>query len=221
MAASISLYNKNRALLRKLYLLYMENPQLLSGKSFFTIIKATMVMPREKVNILLEQLLALLKKETGKSGKTEKIRLLISGTLLEPLELLDFIDEAGGVVVADDFKNGSRYLDADVSENTDPLDALVERQINRMPSSFYDPEKNSRVEYFKDVIREKEVNGVLFLHLKYCEPENYDFYDNMQAMEQAGVPAMKVETAYGGMPQGQLQTRIHAFLEMLGGGDTD
>ncbi len=218
---SFSLFNNNRNLLRQLYLLHVESPQLLSDKELFVIIKAAMVMPREKLNDLLEQLLALLEKEREKYGSAEKIRLLLSGTLLEPLEILDYVAEAGGIVVSDDFQNGSRYLEGDVAETGDPMEALAERQITRMPAAMYDPEKHKRTNYLLNQVREKAVDGVLFLHLKFCEPENYDYYDNMQAMEKEGIPAMRVETAYGGLPQGQLQTRIHAFIEMLGGGDTD
>lgn len=221
LAASISLYNSNRGLMRQLYAMHVENPQLLSGKELFLIIKAAMVMPREKVNSLLKQLLNHLKNKGVSHVKGNKIRLLISGTLLEPLELLDYIAEAGGVIVGDDFKNGSRYLECDVSEDKKPLEALVDRQVNRIPSALFDPKKGLRKTYLVDLARQKRANGVLFLHLKFCEPENYDYYDNMQAMEKYGIPAMRIETAYGGLPQGQLQTRIYAFMEMLGGGDAD
>ena len=221
LTASISLYNTNRYLLRQLYSIHVETPQCLSGKDLFTIIKAAMVMPREKVKTHLEQLVALLESERGQYSKVELKRLMISGTLLEPLELLDFIAEKGGVVVADDLQNGSRYLEADVAENKDPLEALVDRQINRMPSALYDSKDHIRTDFLVNLARDKGVHGVLFLHIKFCEPENYDYYDNMQAMEKAGITAMRVETAFGGLPQGQLQTRIHAFMEMLGGGDTD
>ncbi|MEW5921125.1 MAG: 2-hydroxyacyl-CoA dehydratase family protein [Bacillota bacterium] len=218
---SISLYNRNRRLLRRLYMVQVKTPQLLSSKDLFTIIKASMVMPREKVNFLLEQLLAACEAVTGSDHKVERRRLLISGTLLEPLELLDFINEKGGLIVADDLQNGSRYLEADAAENGDPLEALVQRQLKRMPSALYEPQKQRRAKYLVNLAREKGAQGVLFLHLKFCEPENYDYYDNMQAMEKAGIPAMRVETAFGGIPPGQLQTRVHAFMEMLGGEDVD
>lgn len=220
---SISLYNKNRTYLRKLYKIHEKNPKLLSGKDLFMIIKSSMVMPREKVNKLLVQLVAQLEKEVKRGGSITAhdryIRLLLSGSLLAPLEILDLINEAGGVVVADDFKNGSRYLEGDVPENKDPLEALAERQLQRLPSALYDPQKHSRTSYLIDLARKKDIKGVVFLHLKFCEPENYDYYDNMQAMEENGIPSIRLETAYGGISPGQLQTRVHAFMEMLGGGN--
>lgn len=214
---SISLYNENRQLLRRLYGIQVEAPHLLGSKDLFIMIKAAMVMPREKLNPLLKQLLAALEKERDPGVKERKYALLISGTLLEPLELLDFINEQGGVVVADDLKNGSRYLDADVVLNGDPMEALVQRQLMRMPSAFYEIKSQRRGAYLVGLAQEKGAQGVLFLHLKFCEPENYDYYDNLQAMEKAAIPAMRVETAYGGIPLGQLQTRVHAFVEILGG----
>ncbi len=216
---SIALYNHNRQLLRQLYGIQVEAPQVLSSKDLFKIIKAAMVMPREKLNQLLRQLFAVLKEEKECFTRASRHQLVISGTLLEPLELLDFINEKGGVVVADDLKNGFRYLEADVAANGDPLEALVQRQLKRMPAAFYEIREKRRAEYLVKLAREKEAGGVIFLHLKFCEPENYDYYDNMQAMEKAGIPAIRIETAYGGIPLGQLQTRVHAFIEMLGGED--
>ncbi|HAP32740.1 MAG TPA: hypothetical protein DCQ14_06790 [Firmicutes bacterium] len=218
---SIALYNSNRSLLRHLYRLHESTLSPLSSKDLFTIIKAAMVMPREKVNLLLKQLLACLEEGNTENCRRGDIRLLISGTLLEPLQLLDFISEKGGIVVADDLQNGSRYLVADVAESGDPLEALAERQLTRIPTALYEPQKQNRMEYLANLAREQRADGVLFVHLKFCEPENYDYYDNVKAMEKAGIPAMAVESSFGGVHTGQLQTRVHAFMEMLGGEGTD
>jgi len=218
---SIALYNSNRRLLRRLYRLHGSDPSSLGSRELFTIIKAAMVMPREKLNLLLKQLLACFEERDTEICRREYIRLLISGTLLEPLQVLDFVSEKGGIIVADDLQNGSRYLEADVEESGDPLEALVERQLTRMPTALYKPQKQKRMEYLANLARERRADGVLFVHLKFCEPENYDYYDNLKGMEKAGITAMAVESSFGGVHAGQLQTRVHAFMEMLGGEGTD
>ena len=58
---------------------------------------------------------------------------------------------------------------------------------------------------------------MIFLHLKYYEPENYDYYDNAQTLEKAGIPTIRIETEFGTTSLGQIRTRVQAFLEMVGG----
>jgi len=205
--------------LRKLYTLHEQNPAALSAKELYTIIQASMLMPREKLNELLVKLLNSMEEET--EGATappgETIRLIISGTLLEPLEILDYLEEGGGIVVGDDLQNGFRYIDGDVNENVEPLEALAYRQLNRIPSAGYDIARNPRRYFLVKLAQQKRAHGVILLHLKYCEPENYDYYDNFQALEKAGIHAIRIETEFGTTSLGQIRTRAQAFLEMVGG----
>lgn len=212
---SINLYNRNRALLRKLYAWHEQNPAVLSTRELYTLIKASMLMPREKVNELLIELVNAVERETAVPG--DQIRLIISGTLLEPLEILDYLEEEKGIVVGDDLQDGFRYIQGDVNENIDPLEALADRQLNRIPFAGYDTAKNPRRYFLVRMAEQKRARGVIFLHLKYCEPENYDYYDNFQALEKAKIPSIRIETEFGTTSLGQIRTRVQAFLEMVGG----
>jgi bcr-type benzoyl-CoA reductase subunit C len=212
---SIALYNSNRRLLSGLFTLHDKNPAAISNKELYTIIKASMLMPREELNWLLHKLVSALMLEEVFPG--DKIRLFISGTLLEPLEILDLMDESGVVVVGDDLQNGFRYIEAGVQESGDPLEALADRQLKRIPSASYDLLHNPRRHFLVKEAQEKKIHGIIFLHLKHCEPENYDYYDNMQAFERAGIPAMRIETEFGSTLSGQVRTRVQAFIEMVGG----
>lgn len=212
---SIKLYNRNRSLLRRLYLIHEQNPASLSAKVLYTLLKGSMLMPREKVNELLTELLKALEGETTPPG--EYTRLIISGTLLEPFELLDYLEEGGGIIVGDDLQNGFRYIDGEVKEDVEPLEALADRQLNRIPFAGYDLARNPRRYFLSRMAVQKKAQGVIFLHLKYCEPENYDYYDNAQTLEKAGIPAIRIETEFGTTSLGQIRTRVQAFLEMVGG----
>lgn len=213
---SIALYNRNRGLLRELFLIHTKKPSLISSREFYTIVKGSMLLPRETANELLAAVVNGLKDLNGKTDHTKYLRLVLSGTLLEPIEALDFIEDLGGTVVGDDFQNGYRYIEADVNENIEPMEALALRQINRIPSAAFDIQQNPRRFFLANLARDRKADGVIFLHLKYCDPENYDYYDNLQAIEKIGVPAIGIETQFGAS-LGQMRTRIHAFMEMIGG----
>ncbi len=212
---SIRLYNRNRTLLRRLYAFHAQHPASLSAKELHIIIQASMLIPRETLNELLIKLTDSIERETPYSD--DRIRLLFSGTLLEPLEILDYLEEGNGIIVGDDFKNGFRYIDGDVKENEAPLEALADRQLKRIPFAGYDMSLNPKGPFLVQLAQQKKAHGVLLLHLKYCEPENFDYYDNFKDLKKAGLPAMRIEVEFGSTPLGQLRTRIQAFLEMLGG----
>ncbi|MGI6328627.1 MAG: 2-hydroxyacyl-CoA dehydratase subunit D [Dethiobacteria bacterium] len=215
---SIQLYNSNRGLLRKLYNIHELNPDAISNKDLYAVLGASMVIEREKLNRLLSELVVTLEKETSPRVSDNKTKLYISGTFINPPEVLDYLDESGVTVVGDDLKNGFRYIEADVEDTgVPPLESLANRQLKKTPFAAYDVPFAPRRYNLVKTAQQKKAQGVLFLHLKYCEPENYDFYDNLQALEKAGIPSLRIETEFGETSLGQLQTRIHAFMEMVGG----
>ncbi len=218
---SILLYNHNRELLRRIVDLHAHNPALISDRNLYTLINGSMIMPREKVNELLVKIVEALEGSLNSEGERKHLRLLLSGTLLEPLEILDLIDEWGGAVIGDDFQNGYRYIEADVVIRDGIMEAFADRQLNRIPSAAFDIGDRKRRFFLTDLAEEKRAQGVIFLHHSFCEPENFDYYDNLQAMKSAGIPAMRIETQFGQSSLGQMRTRIQAFLEMVGGENSD
>jgi len=214
---SINLYNHNRQMLRTLNKLHTCYPGLISSRQLYTVINASMIMPREEVNSLMQNLIGHLEQEMADKTVDSHVRLLLSGTLLEPFEVLDYIEEFGGTVVADDFQNGYRYIESDVETGIDTLEALANRQLKRIPSAAFDIAGNPRRFFLTDLAKKNNAEGAILLHLTFCEPENFDSYDNLKTMQAEGIPAIRLETQFGGTGLGQLRTRIHAFMEMLGG----
>ncbi|OAT85260.1 2-hydroxyacyl-CoA dehydratase subunit D [Desulfotomaculum copahuensis] len=214
---SISLYNRSRSLLRTLSRLHRENPGRLGSRMFYDVVKSAMFMPREKYTGLLEKLVNCIQKEKMERPASVRIPLLLSGAVAEPPEILDMIDQAGGAVVADDMQTGYRYFAVDAPEDGDPLAALAVRQLNQIPGALFDPRNNPRAAFLVEKARNHGVAGVIFLHLKYCEPENYDYYDNQQALDRAGIPGLRLETELGTSSLEQMRTRLQAFLEMVEG----
>lgn len=214
---SIILYNQNRELIRRVFDIHAQDPAIISSREIYKLINGAMVMPRERVNKLLNQIVDILDESNICEANGNYLRLLLSGTLLEPFEILDLIDSCGGAVIGDDFQNGYRYIETDVLVRDDIMGAFAERQLNRIPSAAFDIKERPRREFLAELAKEKHANGVIFLHQSFCEPENFDYYDNLQAMKNAGIPAIRLETQFGRSSLGQMRTRIQAFMEMLGG----
>ncbi|KKM12506.1 hypothetical protein SY88_02925 [Clostridiales bacterium PH28_bin88] len=213
---SIMLYNQNRLFLRSLFQYHVKNPGILGNRAIYNIIKSSMVMPKEEHNRLLIDLTEVLPPEPEE--RASRLRLVLSGKVWEPPEIMDILDEEQVVVIADDFATGHRYITADVPETGDPIEALADRQINRMPFACYNTIRYDRRNFLVNLVREK-ANGLIFVHFKYCEPENFDYPDMRSALETAGIQTLRIETEVGNVSLGQMRTRLQAYLEMLRGGN--
>ncbi len=219
LSESISLYNIGRSLMRRLFAYHVEHPEVIGNRDIYTIIKSSLCMPKEDHNRLLTELDQALDREPRKSpDHCRRIRVALSGKVWEPPDIMDILDDGGAVVVADDLATGHRHIDADVSEAGDPIEALAQRQLNRIPCGCFESRFRERGRFLVDMARQSGASGMIFIHLKYCEPENFDYPDMKSACESAGIPTVKVETELGNISLGQLETRLQAFLEMIGGG---
>jgi benzoyl-CoA reductase subunit C len=68
---SIQIYNKDRALLRRLYELRRQRPGLLKAKEVLAIVQSSMLMPKEEHIKLLEELLPQLERRESSTGKNK------------------------------------------------------------------------------------------------------------------------------------------------------
>lgn len=71
-------------------------------------------------------------------------------------------------------------------------------------------EATSRLEYIQSY--EKQLDGIIYHTVKFCE--NYSF-EYATLKKQLDVPILKLETDYSQQCEGQIRTRIEAFIESL------
>ena len=210
---AIAVYDRGRALLRKMYELRKKEAPPLSGGEALAITTAAMVMPRDEFNRELEGLLPYLEKRKGENRHTRP-RLLLSSDLLDNPAYVDLVEEAGCLVVMDDMDTGSRYFWEMVDgSGEDPAYALAKRYLkNRSPRMLdWEEQIGQTIQW----VKEYHINGVLDL------PDLYDYTRALRRpfverrMKQAGIPVMSFERDYHLANVGQLKTRIGAFLEIL------
>lgn len=219
---SISVYNHNRVLLRKLYNLHISRPDLVGNRAVYSAIKSSFFTPKERHSEMVSQLISAVEQEALENTTGDAqcwVRVMLSGKIAEPQALLDILDQSGAVCVADDLCTGYRYIANDVAENGDPLEALADRQLKRLPFACFVNREQDRISFVANKAKEVRAAGVVFLHFKFCEPENYDYPILRDALFAAGIPNVRVETEVGNVSLGQISTRIQAFVEMLGGGE--
>jgi benzoyl-CoA reductase/2-hydroxyglutaryl-CoA dehydratase subunit BcrC/BadD/HgdB len=215
---SISIYNRNRKLLRELSYLTSQGKTPLTYAQYLAIVRAVMVMPKDQSNALLADLLGEIKDHRETNLRNDFPKVFLFGMLCESQTILDAFDEAGMQIVDDNLYNGSRYLLYDVDESVAPVDGLVNRHLSKDPLSAYHYRQDPWTDYLTNRLKEKNIDGFVFLTPKYCDPSEFDYPFIKKRLQEIEIPALLIETDYSSASDAQIKTRLEAFAEILRGG---
>ncbi|MBI2876194.1 MAG: 2-hydroxyacyl-CoA dehydratase [Candidatus Tectomicrobia bacterium] len=213
---AIALYNTHRRLLKELYSLRKSPTPPISGSEVMEVVLAGMVLPKEQHNEMLRKLLAELKGKQPSGEADGKPRILVSGSELDEADYIRTIEDLGGLVVADDLCNGTRYFWDLVDEQRDPLEALAQRYLAKAPCARMRPAQE-RMAFIRDLIQEFQVDGVVYETLKFCDLYGEDYPILKENLDELQVPVVSLDREHRSAGVGQTKTRVQAFLEKLGG----
>lgn len=212
----IHLYNKVRTLLKEISeLRKRENPPL-TGKDFLELIKGYYYLPPEDLLELYGQIYAKLAAVPDKGQR--KIRLMMAGGIVADgdrrlLELVE--DEIGARVVVEDHCSGVRNVLHTINEEEDPYKALADGYLDQSPCSRMKP-LEERIDISGKLAQEYGVDGILYVYLKFCPCYGQIKHEFFKHYQRLGIPVLEVPIDYSASDQGQLKTRMEAFIEVLG-----
>ncbi len=224
---AIEAHNQQRALVRELYELRKPDPPLISGTETLQVMVALMSIPVEEGNELLRQVISEVKQR--KDGLQKKPRLLVWGSIIDDIALIELIESAGANVVMDDTCVGSRAYFPDVKLTDDPLDGLAYRYLVELkcPRTFregvfgetkkdYIKDLESRFSYLKDYAREWNAEGIIVQAMRYCDTHGYEVPGVKDYFNHLGLPNTYLELDYTEAALAPLRTRVQALLEVMG-----
>lgn len=222
LGAAIKLVNSKRAALQRLYGARKADPAPISGKDVLLISELAFFDDpnrfTEKVNALCDELEERIAKGEGVSRQGAP-RILVTGSP-QPIpswKLHAVIEGSGGVVVCEETCTGTRYFENAVREGGQDLDeqleAIAERGLGINCACFTPNE--ARVDDIIRLVKEYNADGVVYYNLQFCQPYGIEYRKVEKALQEAGIPIIKIESDFSDEDTGQLQTRIQAFLEML------
>lgn len=212
--SSVETINRIRELIDDLYAVKCRQPSLLSGSDINAIIKGCMIMDRHEVRDLLENLLGHLRRLDTKLPSGGK-RILLAGGLCNMPDVFEIIESSGGFIVSDDFCTGSRYVDGQVPIQDDMMVAIANRYAERVVCPAKHSALYSRGDHVLRLARDKNVDAVIFLYLKFCDPHAFDYPYMKEMLDSEGIPSMLFEIEDQLLSEGQFKTRCEAFIEML------
>lgn len=216
---SIAVYNENRALLRQLYDLKRRSPEKVSMTETYTLIRAGGVLPKEEHNALLRQVLPEL--EARQARPMDRIRVILDGAFCEqpPIEVIMGIEQAGCYILDDDFAVGRRWLEAPVAldgEAADALTALARAFIQHsVPSPIRYDGPRMRTQRFLEKCRTLQVDGVLFVWAKFCDPAQFDYVLLKDALDRAHIPHLAIEFEEKMSVFELVRSQVETFVESI------
>ncbi|UCD01226.1 MAG: 2-hydroxyacyl-CoA dehydratase [Promethearchaeota archaeon] len=208
---AIKLNNQIRKLLKEIS--EYRTKMILKGSEFHELVKLSQTNDKKKVLDILKKKLMELKNKTRFTEKKMK-RILLTGSIIDDTEFLIFLEDKGFQVVADDLCIGSRYFWNTIEEDKDPIVAIAEYHLSKPLYSTKMPSYD-RFEFLKFLAEKYEVDGIMNIAMKFCEPMLYDHPYMNKKFKELKIPYIFIEMSYNREQYKQLSTRFEAFAEMI------
>lgn len=212
---AIVMCNKTRELIAELYELRKQPEPPLTGAEMLNITCAASLMPKDAFNAALEELMPYIR--TRKAGYKElKPRVLVSSDFLDDARYLQLIEDAGCVVAMDDLDTGSRcYHGTIVPGGYNPMYNLSKYYLDIPGTTSHFYNWREQINKMADVVKEYGVDGIIELPVLYSFGREFFSPLYRELMEEKEIPFMTCRRDYGLVNEGQLSTRIGAFVEMI------
>ncbi len=212
---SLTVFNRNRALIRRLYQIKREQPWLLAVDEAYALMSVGGLIPREEHNALLEYAIPLI--EARSARPQDKMRVVFEGGFCEqpPLDFLTVIARSC-YVVDDDLMVGLRWITEDVPLEGDPLHNLAEAYIEK---SLYSPVQHDarkpKEAMLLKKMRDSRAETAIVAAAKMCEPGLEDQVAYTHALDKEGLPFFVTEFEENMTSFDHLEIQLETFVENL------
>jgi len=189
-----------------------------NGRFYETVRACEHLWPEEAV----ARMEALLAEPSGDAPRN--VPLVFSGVVPAPADLLDRLDALGVRIAEDDFMACGRRVtrteaqergDNQIEEGGNPCRILARRLLAAPPCSTVGSPIGERLSFIESLVARSKSKGVVFLSLKFCEPDLFDVPSLAAGLKARGIPVLSVDVELGPATPAGLVTRIEAFLESL------
>lgn len=221
---SIKIHNNKRKAMARVYEARKASPAPISGRDSLLMTQISFfddpVRCAEMCNRLADELEERIAQGIG-VAPVDAPRILITGTpmAVPNWKLHNIIETQGAVVVCEEMCTGTRYFEHLVDESQTTLDgqfmALSQRYMKNNCACF--TPNTGRIDDILRLAKAYHVDGIIDCSLKFCCLYDTEKYSVKQALNEAGIPVLDLETDYEDSDSEQLRTRIGAFLEMIQG----
>jgi len=220
--AAIKLANDKRRALQRLDATRAADPVPISGLDCLLTLQAAFMDDSARLTGAINDMATECEKRVedgvGVTPRGAK-RILYTGTpmAVPNWRLFNIIEKAGGVVVGEECCTGSRYYKDLVPEDGETvdqmLDDIADRYLN-IQCAIFTPNEGRKRDVI-DMARRFRADGIIDCSLQFCTIYDMESTGMALAAREVGIPYMHLTTGYSNEDDGQLKTRVEAFLEMI------
>ena len=187
----------------------------ITGTEFHQIVMASLASPKD---LIMPIILDFKKELEQREGiKNYRARLMVVGGHLHDPEFIKIIESQGCLVVADRFCTGTiPGLKSIELNGSSPYKTLAEHAFAKTLCPRMMEDFDRRLNIIIDTAKEYKVDGVVLEIIKFCDLWGIDAMPLVTALREKGIPILKLEREYRLGGEGQLRTRVQAFIESMG-----
>jgi len=186
---SIKLYNENRAVIKELYDLRIQNPHLVPASELYLLMRASNVLEGIEHTALLREYIS--KTVHEKRPERDNIRVVLTGVFCEqpPLSLIRALENSGCFIVDDDWMLGARFVLEDVGLSNDPINMLADAYLNQTVSTASKYEQDGHKGAFLiEQVKKAKADGVIFAAPSFCDPALLERPMQQEALNSEKIP---------------------------------
>ena len=214
---AIKVYNKSRAARRAFVELANAHCDVITPTKRSAVLKAFYFMEKPEYTAKLEELNAEPSKLPACDWQGTKV--VTSGIICDNPKLLEIFEENNIAIAADDVAHETRSFRVDAAEDeADPMMALAKQFANiDYDVLLYDPasSQNRRGEFVANMVKESGAQGLVLFMQQFCDPEEMEYPYLKKALNDAGIPHIKLGIDQQMRDFGQASTAIQAFADVL------
>lgn len=211
---AFEVYEEYRQTMRTFTELAAKHPEIITAKKRYAIIKAGCYMDKAVYTRMIKEINEGLEKE--KESTFKGIRAIVTGIMMEPVDVLDIFEENDIAIVGDDLAIGSRLWRTPAREQVRDVYQKMAYIIHDIEGDtfFFDPEKK-KGSMLIDMAHNLDADAVVVMMMKFCDPEEYDYPIYKAELAEAGIPELYLEFDQQLSSFEQIRTRVQSFTEML------
>ena len=196
-----------------------ENPRI-TGYEYHILNLVSYCCPKYLIVDKLRETLEELRRREPDAKPNFRVKIAVVGSEIDDPGFTKLVEEAGALVVVDRFCFGSKpgreeiHLDPDLPV----LESIARHYLttSQCPRYMQREKVEGRWQLVRDLCKEYHAQGVLYEQLKFCEYWGYErALASHVITHDYGIPSVAVDRQNATGGNGQLRTRVQAFVESL------
>ncbi|MDR2156935.1 MAG: 2-hydroxyacyl-CoA dehydratase family protein [Clostridiales Family XIII bacterium] len=210
---AFGVYENYRREMRTFVAEAQKHPTLIDARTRHLIIKAGFFMDKAEYTKIIRVVNAGLAAAGSEAGGVRKV--VVTGLLTEPIEVLEILRDNGIAVASDDVAQESRQFRVPARDTGTAIEKMIGRIADQRGCTFLYEEKKTKGAMLQEMIRQTDSVGLIVCMMKFCDPEEFDYPIVKQAMDEIRIPVLYLEIEQQMESFEQVRTRIQSFAEML------